>query len=478
MNLKSVIFGSLCLIFTLGMNSCTNEVPIMSVVVEEVNLCATPKSVAYSGNYLLSFDVNGNLWYQNWDRPINVTQEEIEKVVAEFSKVREGVVNDIHIDWENYWVQQVFTGTQTYIDGYGNNIGTGSSHMNHLLAYNSNHTEWDGSHYEHINNFNSGSNNTIYTDDETHEQFIGTTLMTDMHADGVINQFGYHNSTDSKNHFEYIILEIDGYYYVGFDFYANGTEQYPANKNMDVERDWVFNDWIVRICPAYHKGETPTDGTDEPITPPTQDEAKEATKGEIEVNLSADDKNGEYLESHLSIHVRVATDVEIFIPIPMEYYCETDDMAIVQKHDKNLMVHGGPYQTTYTLQDEEKGSLTVTLNVDFLDNGIKIWTDGINQDVIDFCYKHYDDGITFEVWNYFNEILSKEGLLYYLNQATIEFLDKIPNAYINAFNEIDGNKNEDDCTVSIVNKQVNEFNNAFVGEHYNGSKYNEIYEKK
>lgn len=479
MKLKNYL-GFSCLIGLLCMNSCTNEVPI-AIANGELNLCAEPKTVAYSGAHVLSADVNGNLWYQNWDRPTNITQEEIDKVVAEFSKVREGVTNSIHIDWTNYWVQQVFTGTQTYNDGYGNNIGTGSSHMNHLLAYNSNHTEWDGSHYEHINNFNSGSNNTTYVDDETHEQFFGTTLMTDMYAEGIIDQFGYHNSTDSKNHFEYIILEIDGYYYVGFDFYANGTQEYPANKNMDVERDWVFNDWIVRICPAYHKGETPsTDSKNEQVTPPLtdNDNAIKDWDDEVEVNLSADNKNNENLESHLSIHVRAATDVEIIIPIPMQYYCEADDMAIVQKHDENYMIHGGPYKTSYTFKDEQDNTLVVALNIDFEETYIRIWTEGINQEVIDFCSRHYNDGITFEVWNYFNEELSKEELLQYLNQSTIEFLDKLPSAYINAFGEVGDSKNEDDCTVSIINDQKENYNDATIGQHKNGSHFNEIYESK
>jgi hypothetical protein len=104
--------------------------------------------------------------------------------------------------------------------------------------------------YEHINNFNTGNNNTVYTDDETHEQFIGTTLMVNMESDGRTEQFGYHNSVDSKDHFEYIILYIDGAYYVGFDFSASHPEGQEANKNMDVERDWIFNDWIVKISPA------------------------------------------------------------------------------------------------------------------------------------------------------------------------------------------------------------------------------------
>ena len=222
-------------------------------------------------------DVNGNLWYQNWERPKNVGSEvsdEVEKVVTEFSKLREGAVNTVNIDWNSYWVQQVFTGTQTYKDGFGSNIGTGSSHMNHLLAYNEVGTtkivyeqwnNWQGGevvdHYEHINNFNSGSNGTTFTDDVTHEQFIGTTLMKNLGTTpSGTPKFGYHNSIDSKDHFEYIIIpgstifpnnpEMHKYYYVGFDFYATHPDGQEANKNMDVARDWRFNDWIVRISPG------------------------------------------------------------------------------------------------------------------------------------------------------------------------------------------------------------------------------------
>jgi hypothetical protein len=203
-------------------------------------------------------DVNGNLWYQKYQRPANITQEERDKVIDEFSIQRIGATNAYNITWENYYVQQVYKGESEYVDGNGNSIGTASSKMNHLIAYNSNYVQeiwWPQrmtiqGGYEHINNFNSGNNNTVYTDDETHEQYIGTTLMVNMESDGRTEQFGYHNSVDSKNHFEYIILYIDGAYYVGFDFSASHPEGQEANKNMDVERDWIFNDWIVKISPA------------------------------------------------------------------------------------------------------------------------------------------------------------------------------------------------------------------------------------
>ncbi|MCH5328356.1 MAG: hypothetical protein J1E02_05000 [Coprobacter sp.] len=484
-------------------------------------LVRTPDVHAYTGGYdiaTLSANVNGNLWYQDWDRPTNVTEAERAKVIEEFSKQRIGVKNDIHIDWHNYWVQQVYTGEQTYTDGYGQNIGTGSSHMNHLLAYSSKENKvvswWDpvtqgpvyelvdktGDCYEHINNFNSGSNNTVYTDDETKEQYYGTTLMTDMYAEGIIDQFGYHNSTDSKNHYEYIILEIDGYYYIGFDFYATHPDGQDANKNMDVERDWVFNDWIVRISPAYHVGETPEtpegpevkipdvvdpgfpvdpegpevkfpDPLDPGFTGPYGPEAP--IKDEVEINLLGDNKNGEYLESHLSIHVRAATDVEVFIPVPEVYYCDADDMAIVEKHIEDLMLHGGPIKTEYNI-----AGTTISLNIKFVTGGIRVWTEGINEEVINYCGLTYQDGITFEVWNYFNDNITLEELETYLNQATVKFLDKLPDAYINAFNDPDGVKNPHDCTVTIVDEQRNSYNDPYEGLHYNGSPYNQIYRNK
>lgn len=204
-------------------------------------------------------------------------------------------------------------------------------------------------------------------------------------------------------------------------------------------------------------------------------------KDEVEVNLHADEKGGT-LESHLSIHVRAATDVEIFIPVPEEYYCEADDMLISQIHDKNHSIHGGPYETTYVLQDKEDGSYIVTLNLEFVEGGIRIWTEGITQEVIDFCYKHYKDGINFEVWNYFeDDLLDLEGLKGYLNQATIKFLDKEPDAYINAFNEAhvgDGVQEPNDCTVNIVEDQADNYAYLGKGEHKNASHFNDIYAKK
>jgi hypothetical protein len=189
-------------------------------------------------------NVNGNLWYQQWERPVNVTDAEKTKVVSEFSKVREGATHTINLPWDNYWVQQVYQGTNYSVDGNGTHVFP-SGVMNQLIAWN-----YNTNSYEHVNNFNNANNTTEYTDDVTHEKFIGTTLMINMGTGDVADQFGYHNTSDASYHYDYIVLEIDGAYYVGFDIVGYHPVGQDANVNMDVDRDWVFNDWIVKISPA------------------------------------------------------------------------------------------------------------------------------------------------------------------------------------------------------------------------------------
>lgn len=489
------------------LTSCTNEnEPVINgsggIILKAPNMVAYSGDRVWGYNSTRSADVNGNLWYQNWDTPQNVTPEEIAKVLeAVKNPIYES--NTIKIDWENYWVQQVWKGTDQYNDGNGNGIGAGSDKMNQLLAYNDNLREevWWPEHvinqggYEHVNNFNNGSNNTTYTEDwngtNPGAEYKGTTLMTGMSADDVDaqHQFAYHNTVDSKNHYEYIIIEVDGEYYICFDFFANGTEEYPANKNMDVERDYIYNDWIVKISPAYRAGETPEKpepGTPEEPDPDQPDQPGDELKqyDEVEINLSLDEKvDRNVRESHLSMHVRSATDVKVFIPIPAAYYCEADDMAILLEHkdDASIYVHGGPYSTEFDIN----GNI-VTLNVEFSADGITIWTDGINQDIIDYCWENYHDGVTFEIWNYFNDpegypLISIDELKSYLDRATVEFLDKIPGLYVNAFGREHGRYDEsngNDFHVTPVDDQINSFNDPQQGPHLNDSDFNDLYNKK
>ena len=73
--------------------------------------------------------------------PKNVTKDEQAKVLAEFSKKREGVVNTIQINWTDVMVSQVYKGEAQYYDkSQYNDDGTlkdgatkitGSDKMNH-----------------------------------------------------------------------------------------------------------------------------------------------------------------------------------------------------------------------------------------------------------------------------------------------------------------------------------------------------------
>lgn len=219
---------------------------------------------AYSGTRALTRgeDINGNIWYQNWERPVNVTdlEKDPEWKVVQYFKQERGE-NEITITWDNYWVQQVYKSDNPYTAVDNLNHYNASEKMNHLLCYD--HSAAGG--YEHAYDFNAGDNTTTFTDQGNGDVYIGTTLMKDMGSySGTNAQFGYHNSVDSKNHFEYFIVagaDIDaslaGYYYVGFDFSCTGS-----NPNMQVERDHKYDDWIVRISPATRKTSTGPQGGD------------------------------------------------------------------------------------------------------------------------------------------------------------------------------------------------------------------------
>jgi hypothetical protein len=420
--------------------------------------------LCYSGTELIGVtssraaNVNGNLWYQNWERPTNVTDAEREKVIKEFSKKREGAKSNISVTWKNFWVQQVFKGDVSYKDANGNSVGLGSDHMNLLSVFNNLKTtvvswypyeesvsEYEGQ-YEHINNFNNGTNTTEYTDDVTHEKYSGTTLMVNMGTDGRDEQFAYQNTIDSKYHYDYIILNIDGSYYVGFDFYANGE-----NANQKVKRDWIFNDWIVKVSPAQKIGEEHmnpnlSDKTDGPVNP----EDPGMRKGEIEVNLSMNalrDKD-DYIYTNLSIHVRDTADVEVFIPVTPEYYCATDDMEIVLSHAQTKEIHSTrPDRIEY-----EINGYKVIATVNYEAAGIRIKTQGIRPEVLTYLRNNYADGLTIQIWNYYNDYAVKKGrnaLKKMLDKSTVNFT-ATPDKYINAFARVNDKKNQLDCEVTPV----------------------------
>lgn len=105
---------------------------------------------------------------------------------------------------------------------------------------------------------------------------------------------------------------------------------------------------------------------------------------EVEVNLAIQDIHEKYdiedLVSHLSIHVRTATDVEIYLPVEEQYYCDQDDLYIY--NERGVEDWGATYtenKITATIE-----GLPVTLTVDFKaagddKEGIIIKTTGIKE---------------------------------------------------------------------------------------------------
>lgn len=521
-------------VFVLGalagglLSACTNDESVVAPAVSQNGgLVKAPDFIAYSGGNVFGSTLgkrtngyDGATGDQLWDQfqiPGNITAEERAAVLAALDAKTTGerISETLVFPWENYFLQDVVSAVDT---------DTPSKSYS-FEAYNKGAEcaqKWwpaeDFENYEEVTN--NGQISHYYQDRTTNPQtrIDKTALMTDMHLGTYEEMQGkqfrwYINCHEELHWSEYIVVEVDGSYYICFDFVCGHAE----NQFVDGHKgrgctlnDWDYNDWIIKISPAIPAGadvppvwngdenNEPEDTCDKCGHPShgdscdkcdegkdcnekvgegegddTPEEVQPAVTDEVEINLHADKKNGEYLESHLSIHVRAATDVEVFIPVPVDYYCDADDMAIVQQHYEEYMMHGGPVSVEYNV-----GGHIVTMHAEFLQNGIRIWTEGVTEEVIAYCRETFGDGITFEVWNYFNDALDLEGLKGYLNQATVKFLDKCPGAYVNAFYiDEEGNKQENDCTVSIVDEQVNEFNDYREGMHLNGSPYNQIYDK-
>lgn len=224
---------------------------------------------------------------------------------------------------------------------------------------------------------------------------------------------------------------------------------------------------------------------------------------DVEINLTLNDENTEpgvteegetfnqdYISSHLSIHVRTVCDVKVRIPVGVEYYCDADDMAIVKKHLEDHYAYGDQNHTLSFVIDGNK----VTVNVDYDEEGFTITTAGINEDVINYLAEDYKDGLTFEIWNYFNTEVTRADLKDMMNGATVEFLENDENVdyYVNAFNELrtveEGVEtgrvaNQWDCNVSIVESQAEHFTGIEPGSDeyldgfhgYNGSNLNKVF---
>jgi len=216
--------------------------------------------VDITSNTTRAANTEGNLWEgRGYDIPADITSSELEDVLKVFSKKGNASYTSL-IDWDEYFVQQVYKGDSVYIN-HDNQKVTGSEHMDWLCTvtnkkvnvkcwwpYEEEIVEVDP-YDDHINNFNNGKNDSWMTSEASGRKFKGITLMQNTNS----TKFGFKSSEDNGHVFyNFRMEEINGNYYVGFDFEANGQ-----NPNEQVDRDYVYDDWIVKIVPG--KGVTPPD---------------------------------------------------------------------------------------------------------------------------------------------------------------------------------------------------------------------------
>ena len=246
-------------------------------------------------------DVEGKTWADEFKSVASpITPEERAAVIEEFSKVH----NDLGetVNWTNYYVQQVYSCKNQDANKY--------TTFRDQNGYTQTRNAWEqmdkvvcGTFDVHANNFNANQDpgkvevwdgKTYRADGQKQTYYDEIQLIRDCNT----QRFGYHNSLDSKYHYEYIILKVNGAYYVGFDFCASysfntrtsdggfikdnyeqdpGTDgdtnfngytlrsndevKWNADQTIkgylggekDVHRDHIYNDWIIKISPAEEK---------------------------------------------------------------------------------------------------------------------------------------------------------------------------------------------------------------------------------
>lgn len=184
-------------------------------------------------------EATGGIGWPPYVTPAPITDSEREAVLKEFQKKRENATNTVEFNYENYFVQQVYTGQTPYYD-YNGTLTTPAQIMNEFMCWN-----YTSNKFEHVNGFNNAT---------CKDKINGANLMENMGTGDRLNDQFCYSGTQNGLMFRtsYIILEINGEYYLGFDVWSKAPEGQEDNKNMYVDRDWVFDDWIVKLVPAKY----------------------------------------------------------------------------------------------------------------------------------------------------------------------------------------------------------------------------------
>ena len=92
----------------------------------------------------------------------------------------------------------------------------------------------------------------------------------------------------------------------------------------------------------------------------------------------------------------------------------------------------------------------MTATISYEAGGIRVRTEGISAQVLKYLRSNYSDGLTIEVWNYYNDYAVSRGrevLKTMLDGSTVTFTAE-PGRYVNAFGRVGEARNPLDCTVA------------------------------
>lgn len=194
-------------------------------------------------------NTNSNEWGMYMYVPTEMTPEQKAKVKKYFDEVKQP--EGIAINWSDFFVHQV---SQT----------EKGARMNFLYC-----GEKDYAAKDHVNNFNGGSSTA--SKNVGVEPVDQNNARQETYTDGIMYMynsgtefFAFHNSYDDTYYEDnYVIVsgeQIDaaypeapsvaGMFFVGFDYEHDKTKM---DEDDIEERDYYFNDWVIRVSPGYYR---------------------------------------------------------------------------------------------------------------------------------------------------------------------------------------------------------------------------------
>ena len=198
--------------------------------------------------YTRSAMPNSNEWgtnngagYLNFPTPANITAEEREAVLAVFNQKGKETYESI-IDVDSFFVQQVYCGPN------GNKMNELATTVNYKRErkvicwwpYQDELVETQCEPYDDIiNNFNNGK----YSGNAEQGCMLMYNSSTKLDFSFKTSQSG-----GQRIYGHWRMEKINGNYYVGFDHEA--WRQAPVNANEEDKRDYIYNDWIIKIVPG------------------------------------------------------------------------------------------------------------------------------------------------------------------------------------------------------------------------------------